>query len=144
MENLLVDIKQFVQSYDWSEEKTLKRESPSWTDAMKAEQSVIMKEIRAEKTWISHNMPHSEETKKKLSLAGMGNTNKKGKTGYKQSDEFVEKKRKWMLIEENNPMSNPDSVDKIRQKALIKHPCPKCGRKMNKGNLSRHVSICTK
>ena len=143
MENLLVDIKQFVQSYDWSEEKTLKRESPSWTDAMKAEQSVIMKEIRAEKTWISHNMPHSEETKKKLSLAGMGNTNKKGKTGYKQSDEFKEKKRKLMLTDAN-PMNNPDSVDKIRQKALIKHPCPKCGRKMNKGNLSRHVSICTK
>ena len=144
MENLLVDIKQFVQSYDWSEESALKRESPSWSDAMKAEQSVIMKEIRAEKKWIAHDMPHSEETKKRIGKSLIGNTNKNGKTGYKQSDKFVEKRRKWMSIEENNPMSNPDSVDKIRQKALIKHPCPKCGRKMNKGNLSRHVSVCTK
>ena len=142
MENLLIDVKKFVQSYDWSEEKTLKHESPSWSDAMKEEQSIIMKEIRAEKYWSNGLVTHSEETRKKLSLAGMGNTNKKGKTGYKLSEEFKENARQRWL--KDNPMSNPDSVDKIRQKALIKHPCPKCGRKMNKGNLSRHVSICTK
>ena len=142
MENLLVDIKQFVQSYDWSEEKTLKRESPSWSPLMREEQSKFMTEVRAEKYWSNGLVAHSEETKRKISLAIMGNQNAKGKT-WSNSDEFKEKKRKLMLTDAN-PMSNPDSVDKIRQKALIKHPCPKCGRKMNKGNLSRHVSICTK
>ena len=88
--------------------------------------------------WGVHDMPHTEETKRKISLAGMGNTNKKGKTGYKLSDDYKEKKRLWMLIEGNNPMDNEESRNKIRTSALKKVPCPKCGWLMNKGNLSRH------
>ena len=81
----------------------------------------------------------TEETKKAISNSLKGNTNKAGKTGYKLSDEFREKQRQRKL--KDNPMSNPQSVDKIREKASIKFKCPHCELHMNKGNLSRHIKI---
>ena len=85
--------------------------------------------------WGQHDMPHTEETKRQISLSLLGNTN--GRTsGYKLSDEFKSKRSKIML--KDNPMNNEESRNKVRASALIKVPCPKCGWKMNKGNLSRH------
>ena len=99
------------------------------------------KDKDARKTW-GHNFPHSEKTKKLLSEINKGNTNAKGKTwSNPESHKIASRKR---MLTEANPMSSPESVDKIRQKALIKHPCPNCGKKMNKGNLSRHIKLCTK
>lgn len=97
-----------------------------------------------------HNLPFAggnvtsgfkqlEDTKEKISNSLKGNTNKIGKTGYTLSEEFREKQRQRKL--KDNPMSNPDSVDKIRQKASIKFKCPHCDMQMNKGNLSRHIKI---
>jgi hypothetical protein len=96
-----------------------------------------------------HNLPFAggtvtsgfsqpEDTKKKISNSLKGNTNKTGKTGYKLSQEFKEKCRNRLLTK-SNPMSNPESVDKIRQKSFVKFKCPHCDMQMNKGNLTKHI-----
>ena len=82
-------------------------------------------------------LAHSDETKQKISESLKGNSNKRGKTGYKLSDEFKEKQRQRKLSD--NPMSNQECVDKIRQKALIKRKCPYCGMMGNPGTLARHI-----
>ena len=79
---------------------------------------------------------HTEETKELLREKSRGNTNGRI-SGYKLSDEFKEKRRQHNLI--NNPMNNPESVEKVRKAAFNKKPCPHCGQKMNAGNLSRHI-----
>ena len=79
---------------------------------------------------------HTEETKELLREMSLGNTNGRI-SGYKLSDEFKEKRRQYNLI--NNPMNNPESVEKVRKAALNKKPCPHCGQKMNAGNLFRHI-----
>jgi len=89
-----------------------------------------------------HAMPHTEESKKLISKKLKGNTNKKGKTGAKLSDAFKERRREIML--ENNPAKDINIRKVLSKKALIKHPCPHCGKTMNAGNLSRHVKICEK
>ena len=111
------------------------------SDEHKAKLSILMKEKReANPELFLHDQPHTQETKNKLSEALMGNTNKLGKTGYKLSDEFKDKCKKRMLSD--NPMSNPEAVERVRQVALKKFPCKACGRLMNKGNLSRHEPKC--
>ena len=110
------------------------------SDEHKAKLSILMKERRANNPEMGNHQPHTEETKNKVSEALMGNTNKLGKTGAKLSDEFKENRRKIMT--ENNPMSNPESIEKVRQKALKKFPCKHCGWEMNKGGLSRHEPKC--
>lgn len=103
--------------------------------------SILMKERRANNPEMGNHEPHTEETKNKLSEAMMGKQNKLGKTGAKLSDEFKENQRQRMLSD-YNPMSNPGSIEKVRQKALRKFPCKTCGKEMNKGNLSRHELKC--
>ena len=79
---------------------------------------------------------HTDETKELLREKSLGNTNGRI-SGYKLSDEFKEKQRQRKL--KDNPMNNPEYVEKIRKHALNKKPCPHCGQKMNAGNLSRHI-----
>jgi len=103
--------------------------------------SKLMKEKRkANPELFLHNQPHTQETKDLCRERMMGNTNKLGKGGQKLSKEFGEAVSKRM--KENNPMSNPESIEKVRQKALRKFPCKTCGKEMNKGNLSRHELKC--
>ena len=103
--------------------------------------SILMKEKRANNLSMGNHKPHTQETKNKLSEAMMGKQNKLGKTGAKLSDEFKENQRQRMLTD-CNPMSNPESIEKVRQKALKKFPCKHCGWEMNKGGLSRHEIKC--
>lgn len=87
----------------------------------------------------------TQESRDKISSSLMGNTNKRGKKCNWTEEGMAslrEHNRKKFL--ENNPMSNPVHVEKVRQKALRKKPCPNCGWLMNDGNLSRHVKKCYK
>ena len=111
------------------------------SDEYKAKLSILMKERRANNPSMGHHEPHTEETKNKVSEAMMGKQNKLGKGGQKLSDEFKENQRQRMLTD-CNPMSNPESIEKVRQKALKKFPCKHCGWEMNKGGLSRHEPKC--
>ena len=110
------------------------------TDEYKEQLSKMMTERRKENPQMGNFKPHTEETKKLLSEKSMGNTN--GRTsGYTLSDEFKENARqRW--LGDDNPMSNPESVEKVRKSAFNKKPCPTCGQKMNAGNLSRHIKKC--
>jgi hypothetical protein len=68
-----------------------------------------------------------------------GNTNKTGK----KVNVTVEAAAIWTSnLPEENAMSNPVHVEKVRQYALKKTPCPNCGRMMNPGNLARHSKKC--
>ena len=87
----------------------------------------------------NHYAPHSEETKELLRQKGIGNTNKTGKKVLDTTNFSITMKKRIENGEWVNPMDNPKSVDKIRKKALIKHPCPHCGQEMNAGNLARHI-----
>ena len=85
---------------------------------------------------------HTDETKELIRQGGMGNTNKKKGKKANWTEEgmrsLVDYARQNFLT--NNPMSNPESVEKVRQSAFNKKPCPHCGQKMNAGNLKRHIA----
>ena len=80
---------------------------------------------------------HSEETKKNISekLKGHEATNH---GGYELSDEFKDKCRKRMSGA-SNPMSNQESIEKVKQSALNKKKCPHCEMMCNSGNLVKHI-----
>ena len=90
--------------------------------------------------WGVHDVPHSEETKKLISEKLQGNSNALGKNWTNPESHKIASKNRML---DANPMNNPESVEKCRKKALIKYPCPNCGKEMNKGNLSRHIPLCT-
>jgi hypothetical protein len=102
----------------------------------KAKLSKLMKEKREANPNMGNHQPHSEEAKSKISAGAMGNTSALGKT-WSNPESHKEKSRARMLV--NNPMDNPESVDKIRQKALQKKKCPHCDMRMNAGCMSRHI-----
>ena len=84
---------------------------------VKAKYSAMMKERRANNPQMGHYQPHSDETKKKLAEASMGNTARLGRGGQKLSDEFKENKRQAWLGDKN-PAKRPEVREKLRQAAL--------------------------
>jgi len=79
---------------------------------------------------------HAEETKELIREKGMGNTN--GRTsGYTLSDEFKEKRR--VIMTNNNPMDNPESVAKLSTTMKVKKKCPHCDMMGNPATLARHI-----
>ena len=79
---------------------------------------------------------HTEETRELLREKSLGNTNGRI-SGYKLSDEFKEKRR--VIMTENNPMDNPESVAKLSSKMKVKKKCPHCDMMGNPATLARHI-----
>lgn len=76
---------------------------------------------------------HSKESKSKMGPA----------KGYKKAQHLCEKQSEFMKL--NNPMNNPDSVQKIRQKAIDrpKKYCVNCNRYFDTGNYAKsHGDKC--
>jgi hypothetical protein len=101
--------------------------------------SKIINETRKKHKHFGHYMPHTEESKEKMKISLLGNTNKRGKFAP-QKNKF-KGQRTW-LIGDKNIAKRTDVREKIRQKSLLKKPCSKCKRLMNAGNLSRHEPLC--
>ena len=79
---------------------------------------------------------HTEETKELLRERSIGNTN--GRTsGYALSDEFKDKRR--VIMTNNNPMDNPESVAKLSTTMKVKKKCPHCDMMGNPATLARHI-----
>ena len=79
--------------------------------------SRLMREKRKLFDKMGNYMPHTEETKNKISESLKGNTNKKGKTGYKLSEETKEKMSESRKGD-NNPSKRADVREKLREAAL--------------------------
>ena len=96
---------------------------------------------------------HSEETKRLIGLGWLGRTHteeskqkmrrpkseeaKRNMRNHIRPAERMENHRQRML--KDNPMDNPESVEKVRKTALNKKPCPHCGMMGNAGTLARHI-----
>jgi len=82
--------------------------------------SLMMKQRRKVIDTMGNFKEHTEKTKEKISESLIGNTNKKGKTGYTLSNE-TKKKMSKAKSGENNPATRPDVREKLRQAALRRY-----------------------
>jgi hypothetical protein len=89
------------------------------SDEYKKQLSLMMKERRKHNNNMGNFMPHTDETKNKISDSLKGNSNKKGKTGYKLSEETKEKMSEARKGD-NNPSKRADVREKLRQAALLR------------------------
>ena len=79
---------------------------------------------------------HTEESKQKMRRPKSEEA-KRNMRNHIRPAERMENHRQRML--KDNPMDNPESVEKVRKTALNKKPCPHCGMMGNAGTLARHI-----
>ncbi len=80
---------------------------------------------------------HTEETKELLREKSMGNSSALGKNWSNPNSH--KKAATERMLTDANPMSNPDSREKISSKMKVKKKCPHCDMMGNAGNMARHI-----
>jgi hypothetical protein len=95
---------------------------------MSGENNIMFGSKRTGKDNPFYGQKHKEESKSKMGPP----------KGYKKPDILCKKQSEFMKI--NNPMSNPDSIEKIRLKALSrpKIKCLFCDKECDPGNFTKY------